>query len=313
MDKSYCKKIDDELLVEKYVEGKMTVQERALFEKHLSECQDHAQAVSLEKALHRGISDYARSEIRSHLRRTIRQKESMRFYILRYAAILFFVVITPLMLYYQFYMPRPELEQSFKKADEAIVSSEESIEHQAEPAPVTEERAIRQRKESIRSDKLIDQPRATQPREQGERIKAPQKTAEEAGHIFDEKAQTELELAPAPSISGTQIQGLKSKGRLKDLAGTGLTLNKSQSVDPLEEQMRECILSNRNSLTSTVYSVTYSYRIDSTGAANDIMLILASEQNTPIDSCLKKIIGKWQFSTPMPDSLITRTFNFKIE
>lgn len=301
------------MLVELYVKDKLGFEDRHQFELHLKECQKHAQAVALEKAFHRGISDYARSEIRTHLKRSLEKKEAMRFYLLRYAAILFFVVITPLMLYYQFYIPQPEHDQSLKKTEEAIIGSEDSIEPLVEPAPVSEERAVHQRTESSDSDELIDQPRAAQPRKQQERIQIPQKIAEEAEKIPDKKAQPELELAPAPPISASRIQGLKTKGRLKDLAGSELTVYKSQSVDSLEEQLHECIMSNRDSLNSSVYSATYSYRIDSTGSANDIMLILASEKNVQIETCLKKTIQKWQFGKPMTDSLITRTFNFKIE
>ena len=99
MDKLYCKKIDRDLLVEKYVEGKMDTEERQEFEQHLRECPVHAQAVVLEKALHRGISEFARSEIRTRLKRSIQKREDIRFYIVRYAAILFLVVITPLLYY----------------------------------------------------------------------------------------------------------------------------------------------------------------------------------------------------------------------
>jgi len=106
MDKSYCKKIDKDLLVEKYVEGKMNAEERQEFEQHLRECPVHAQAVALEKSLHRGISEFARSEIRTRLKRSIQKREDIRFYVVRYAAILFLVVITPLILYYQFYVPQ---------------------------------------------------------------------------------------------------------------------------------------------------------------------------------------------------------------
>jgi hypothetical protein len=313
MDTSFCKKIDEEMLVEQYVKDKLNPEEREQFELHLKDCKKHTQAVALEKAFHRGISEYARSEIRSHLKRSIRKKETMRFYILRYAAILFIVVITPLMLYYQFYMPQPETDQILTTDDEAIISEEESIEPQLEPAPVSEDRASRERKEIIRSKDLIEQSRATQPEQLPKQIKTPPRTVAKATQMLSEEKIIEEELEPVPTISGSEIQSLQSKSRVRDVAGSGVTFFKSQSVEHFEERMNDCIVINRSELTVDVYEVTYSYRIDSTGSANAVTLVKASQQNSTLDSCLKKTIQNWKFSKPMTDSLVTRTFKFNID
>ena len=51
MNKLSCRQIDDEFLVEQYVAGKLTGELRDRFEQHISECPEHAKAVSLEKVL----------------------------------------------------------------------------------------------------------------------------------------------------------------------------------------------------------------------------------------------------------------------
>lgn len=112
MDKSFCKRIDDEFLVEEYVAGKLFGELREQFEQHISECEEHANALALEKALRRGVREFARNELKSRIRSKVRKRDDIRLIVLRFAAFLFVAVITPLILYYQFGILQQESEQS---------------------------------------------------------------------------------------------------------------------------------------------------------------------------------------------------------
>jgi hypothetical protein len=100
MDKKFCRQIDRDSMVEQYVTGKLRGELLVQFEQHLKECEEHARAVLLEKALKRGVAEFARGEIKTRLRSRLKKREDTRFMMLRYAAILFVAVITPLLLYY---------------------------------------------------------------------------------------------------------------------------------------------------------------------------------------------------------------------
>jgi len=100
MDKNFCQQIDHESLVEQYVAGKLRGELLEKFEQHLKDCEDHAQAVLLEKALKRGISEFARGEIKANLKNRLKKREDTRFLVLRYAAILLVAVIDRNLLAY---------------------------------------------------------------------------------------------------------------------------------------------------------------------------------------------------------------------
>ena len=102
MDKLSCQQIDNEFLVEEFVAGKLTGELLERFEQHISECAEHARAVSLERVLRRGVREYARTGIKSRILKRVKKREDIRLMVLRFAAFLFVAVVTPLILYYQF-------------------------------------------------------------------------------------------------------------------------------------------------------------------------------------------------------------------
>ncbi len=102
MDSEFCKKIDDEDLIEKYIAGELHGDVLDQFTAHLRECKRHLEAVNLERLLHRGVRDFARTELKSKLRTQIKKHEISKYYILRYAAILIVAIMAPVLLYYQF-------------------------------------------------------------------------------------------------------------------------------------------------------------------------------------------------------------------
>ncbi len=112
MNKPFCEQIDRESLVEEYVRGKLQGEMRAQFEQHLRECERHTREVQLEKSLCSGVIEFARSQVRSTIRKDPRPREDMRYAILRYAAFLFVAVVVPLMLYYQFRIFQPRAQTS---------------------------------------------------------------------------------------------------------------------------------------------------------------------------------------------------------
>lgn len=102
MDKAFCKKIDDESLIEGYVRGTLPPELRTQFEAHIRECPVHAQALRFEKLLNRGIKEYARHEMKKKLTVNVHRVDEAKVMILRFAAILFIVVLIPVLLYFGF-------------------------------------------------------------------------------------------------------------------------------------------------------------------------------------------------------------------
>ena len=119
MNEELCRQIDEKMLVEEYVAGRLKGDLLKNFEEHLVHCEKHAQAVLLEKALKRGISEFARTEMKSKLQQRLAKQGDTRFLILRYAAILFIAVITPLIIYYQFNVaPQSDEKQIIQMNDQ---------------------------------------------------------------------------------------------------------------------------------------------------------------------------------------------------
>jgi hypothetical protein len=145
MDKEFCKQIDEEDLIEKYIAGKLHGELLNRLTEHLQECVEHNQAVNLEKALSRGVRDFARSELKSKLRHHIKKHEISKYYILRYAAILIVAIMAPIILYYQLVSTPadvPDIAAKEKPAVEVIQAEESAAEAAEEiPAPPAISRA----------------------------------------------------------------------------------------------------------------------------------------------------------------------------
>ena len=152
MNKNFCRQIDQESLVEMYIAGKLRGDILQQFEQHLKECQEHAQAVLLEKALKRGVSEFARGELKTKLSQRLKKREDTRFMILRYAAILLVAVVTPLILYYQLNIAPNEMAEKLPEKifdDEAVVMDVETAE-QTEAFSKTEPKS----RKSVRKDEV---------------------------------------------------------------------------------------------------------------------------------------------------------------
>ncbi len=102
MVENFCKRIDDEMLIEAYVAGKLSSADRNRIEDHVSSCEKHAQALVLEKAMQAGVRDYAREQLRESLNHRLKKRDEARSLVLRFAAIFLIVIILPVTIYYSF-------------------------------------------------------------------------------------------------------------------------------------------------------------------------------------------------------------------
>ena len=134
MDKTFCRKIDEELLIEQYVKGTLPQEMRSRIEEHLETCPVHAQALRLEKLLHHGITEYGRYEMKQRLQKGLRRSDDTRILILRFAAILFVAVFIPVVLYYGIYINRsepPSTDEEYKLPMAPVAEAEQ-------PSPASE-------------------------------------------------------------------------------------------------------------------------------------------------------------------------------
>jgi len=129
MDKDFCRQIDDDDLIEKYIAGKLHGELLNRLTEHLQECIDHSKAVNLEKALSRGVREFARSELKSNLRTQIKKHEISKYYILRYAAILIVAIMAPIVLYYQLVSTPADIPNIAEQQEppSTIVQADESV------------------------------------------------------------------------------------------------------------------------------------------------------------------------------------------
>ena len=127
MDKEFCRKIDNEFLIEQYVKGGLPPDLRLRIENHIRECPVHAQALRLERLLNYGIKEYARNQVKQRLKSGLRKTENTKVLILRFAAILFVAIFIPVLLYYSLYMDRSEqplAEKEFSVPPAAVSTSD---------------------------------------------------------------------------------------------------------------------------------------------------------------------------------------------
>jgi hypothetical protein len=138
MDKDFCRQIDEEDLIEKYIAGKLHGELLNRLTEHLQECIDHSNAVNLEKALSRGVRDFARSELKSNLRNQIKKHEISKYYILRYAAILIVAIMAPIVLYYQLVSTPTDLPNIAEQQEppSEIVQADESVAVEPQLSPI---------------------------------------------------------------------------------------------------------------------------------------------------------------------------------
>ena len=189
MDQKFCKQIDDEDLIEKYISGNLHGELLSRLTEHLAECQMHSQAVNFERALSRGVRDFARSELKTKLRFQIKKHEISKYYILRYAAVLIVAVMAPIILYYQI-VSEPSPVQSIAESPApapAVQYSEDIVE--PEEAPMITAHAAERSKDIKSTEKIAPVAASSAAQGQSRYLKEvsrakPQKIAKQATPVF---------------------------------------------------------------------------------------------------------------------------------
>jgi cytoskeletal protein RodZ len=316
MDKNFCHKIDQESLVEQYVAGKLRGELLDEFEQHIKECEDHAQAVLLEKALKRGISEFARGEIKTRLRDKLRKREDTRYMILRYAAILLVAVITPLILYYQFNVAPEEMAKSVTKleqkkeveeADEATPDTPgESVQSESGPAKI------------VSKQKSIQPPVPAAPSEPASKktkeviVIAPDDEVvpdridpgEEAKQ--DQDMLKALETASVPKIEADfPVEEEATNDRAGKSNRSYLTTAKSSTIPTLDLQVavkiaedslaiKNCIANFLDDDDRLTYKIVLDIQVLKTGEIRDIKILRSTNPLPELEKCLFTIIRNWR-------------------
>jgi hypothetical protein len=337
MDKNFCQQIDRELLVEQYVCGRLKGDLLEKFENHLRECEVHAQAVTLEKAIKRGVSEFARGEIKTKLHDRLKKREDTRFLLLRYAAILFVAVITPLILYYQFNISptmtvyAPSKIQSQKPVPATIPIEENST----VKTPRRVETIIKPKKEPL-------SPKLTATKQGTGRI-----SRDSAGYESSGRGSGGIEPLPLPDASPPQ-PALKQEMEVKAEDGTSQKIAvdytdqkeirsvkgfssvysakdqvKKKDVQPVlmseldknveieYSAIERCIKTFLVENERSGYQIRLSIQILPSGEVGKIEVLEASVRSLDLEACILNIIKKWIFSPGDEDTTIEKTITYK--
>ena len=335
MDKNLCRQIDQESLVEQYVAGKLRGKLLEQFEQHIKDCEDHARAVSLEKALKRGVSEFARGEIKTKLRNRLKKREDSRFMILRYAAILFVAVITPLLLYYQLNVAPEEMAESVSEKEERVISDdaidgyEEELQKADEPPktelkarrsslPNSEEEPIEPTARGGSVDKTPEKsargPENARPFEARDNqeaesaqiqnmLKAVKATAPpkvEADYSLGEEPQAARDIARAPASRGDG-QGEQSPALIAEI-------NRKVAED--SSSIKGCMDNFLGESERIKYKLELSIQVLNNGKIGEIKIIRTTNQSSDLETCLLNIIKTWTLPDDVGEGTVVREITY---
>jgi len=333
MDKLFCEQIDREMLIEEYVQGRLRSEVRDKFEQHLLECDKHALAVRLEKILKKGVTEFARNQLRSTITRHHHQpQENLRVVILRYAAFLFVAVFVPLMLYYQFQVLQrstteiPIRENQILMGDSAALSIEKKQEPSILPADLAKSPS---RGEGSGQKKISESPvispatsvndlhklqiaktDSAQPEEQT----VPQTLPIESRTQAADKALSAPEQQPEKdrtySVSGIKKQEDQAGQDLSifikgEMASGELTQQIAQQISRQEQELKNC-LDQKN--ISGFFEIEFI--ISSQGVPSGIRIIKTNSDTKRIDDCIIEKIKNWKFDTLEQEIAVKKKFTF---
>jgi hypothetical protein len=306
MDKDYCRLADEEMLVEAYVAGKLKGEVLKKFEEHLKICVKHARAVSLEKALKKGIAEYARAEIKLRIRNSLEKMRDKRFLLLRYAAILFVAVLMPLLLHYQFNIATYDFSskqtgETDKAAKREIVPAEIP---DTSPAPRPDEK--KQQKIPEKKEKTETRTGAqADGRVTSQADKGPAPSADSRDKLFENKSvvgHDELEMAvPYPSASertsDAALNKIQTAGKLHEasisLASGLLKTELDQKAISDSSRIRTCIRNNLPFDNWSGYRVSSLLQIYENGEIRVIGIQSAAFRSDVLEACLKEVMNSW--------------------
>ncbi len=301
MSNDFCRQIDEKMLVEEYVAGRLKGDLLKNFEEHIEKCEKHAQAVLLEKALKRGISEFARSEIKTKLQKRLEKQNDTRFIMIRYAAILLVAVITPLIIYYQFNVA----PQNLQKIN--TLSKKEKDRNEQNPiAPAAQEEIRIKAEDEAPPTKIISgsgEDAPTTPRQMStsrketdsERDKQ-KASVEDAGIAYS--ATEEIADNSLPEIALTK----SSPGSM--LGASGRSINIPNIYAELQERtlrdstdIIDCIETHLDSTHLQDYFLLCKIQIIKSGEISLVEVINASVRSEELELCLRSIMKEWMVST----------------
>jgi hypothetical protein len=330
MDKNFCQQIDQESLVEKYVAGKLRGDLLDKFEQHLTECKDHAHSVLLEKALKRGVSEFARGEIKTRLRDRLKKREDTRFMMLRYAAILLVAVITPLILYYQINVAPEEMVEAVAEAEKDFLSED------AEIKPQEEEQKKNVTNTAIKAKELTKPIQPAAPaagasyNKPEESIIIPEEKTQKASqdNVLSESVKMNELLKPAEPASTPKFEAdypieqessTKSDSRGISAYQTSSLTAPQESVQNVEINkmviqdslaIRKCIDSFLSESEREKYKIDLHIQVGKNGTISEIKIIWASHHSSDLEDCLFNLIKTWTISEDVKDRQVLQAIRY---
>jgi len=334
MDKNFCQQIDQESLVEQYVAGKLRGELLDKFEHHLKECEDHAQAVLLEKALKRGVSEFARGEIKSKLRDRLKKREDTRFMILRYAAILLVAVITPLILYYQLNVAPGEMQESVKKSKEDLFkdNARTTIEDDEEEQDLLESGIEEKKPVPPSAEKKPLQPVALvppSPDQSGENIKTPESETpikmKDLQGEENRKLEKMLQATEEPPVAKIEADHPPAESTIKEKASRGVsalsTLSQNTVPSKIHSELsakvtedslkiRRCVDSILNNSERESFKITLNIQVLRSGNVGEIKVLQSTHKSKDVEECILGLIRSWNFSKSNVDQQMIKEIKY---
>lgn len=339
MRNEFCDIIDRDNLVEKYVQGTLHGELLNQFTEHLTGCEEHSKAVALEKALNRGVREFARSELRTKLTHNISRQQTAKYYILRYAAVLLVAIVAPIVLYYQFNIVPPEDESTAVLQNvEAYESAEPAADYQGKteslaeaPAPApsdapeisgSDSRQARTR--SAKSQSLSETAIDSEPVEE---ISVPdpaasarsESLAETSPQTADVLGSTESQKSLSVTVNH-QVRSAKPasagvKSMLRQHNDVFLTPENDSLLSKIElkfsefqDQIHSCF--DENDKTS-LPEINISFSIKDTGQTQKISITPEFVAKSNAGECLKEIILHWDFGEQNEEYSVEKTVYLK--
>ena len=336
MDKDFCQQIENESLVEQYVAGTLSGELLEKFERHLKECEKHAGAVVMEKALKHGISEFARDEIKLNLKNRLKKREDTRFLMLRYAAILFVAVIAPLLLYYQLNVA-PNAMTSISPESEKSPLSEEPITGQKPESFVTEEpgeaEQLPKNSEHGIAEKKVVQPAAPE----GAVDQKHQPITYMSGQVrrpnvaHDQISESEIrqkmlqeDKASSLPKSGANYSAAQKEQMLKTQPAPATTqgygegekfnilskeINNKMEADSLA--IKRCIADFIDINERQKYLLRLSINVFSDGKIGEIKIIEATVRSSDLEACLFGIIKAWKLPSDIGEGFVIQDITYR--
>ena len=335
MDKDFCRRIDKELLVEQYITGKLKGVLLEQFEQHIQKCAVHAQAVTLEKALKRGVTEFARGEIKTKLRERIQKRDDNRYILLRYAAILVVAVITPLLLYYQLNLTQ---ENRTEAPGSPQKTAEEPAEQYTETEPTVAEPEIKQipeqeEKDGIQGVGATEQgatdetglkdvlndggakmpekplPMSSQETKQGESLQIleiGEDQKKSAKNVESDYSTTKLVRSANKMSVPASSRRISPQDQLDILM---IDLNKK--IKSNESRIKNCMERSLNEKELLDYQIRLSIKILKKGSVGEIKVLDAKVHSVDLENCITDIINEWTFIPAQNEREIERIIQYK--